>query len=958
MAFLKTNQHGIRALNLEQTLEDLRSKTASDEDLLNILAKIEISAVQLQTVTASRIRRFLQYVPQTGYHFEFIRNNSVFYFLNNGTFAPNEKGRFLLVNDLLTELRKHGEKHVKDTTTPSHLSNDRVLQTVSDFLDDLNNVPELQKVISGRCLIDDGNTVYQTRIREFDDSQIKNIESLITRAEPLRNCRAVAELLEEFYRNVFEIFRLSFTHKNFKTDDDTKLDNVMKLIHCYENHARTNDLETEFQKAIDRAASTLTATCITDIQDIQKSGYEYTKDVSFKISSKSLSAKERSDLRFPILNPSTDLLQYISPRNLLFYPGVVFALVRKTSKENAKIPELHAFNDFCSGISDMLFNQTQETRQHTVSVKNLLDRTKTFYSLGLTPKTTMTYVRMLSLMPTESQDARSELTEAVDNITLLVYNAHLHFLCLARYSNTFLFHHTKRLILEQQRSLLVGHRLFEDMWANVAFNVNRTFAVKYEEDEFIVNTIGLSPAGRDYLYRDATNKWDDIMFSLTQDDISDPLPLPPQRDPTTEEIAKACEMIDNDDAHSYNSLLPLSTYPEFDRILTEKTIIPRFRDLINSSPSDIRAYDDMRLLQLIHVCRLLMPRRIEMYRNLVSFYNLMHYVSHTDIGLVKVLYSVIRNVIQHICEITETSHSFTSDMLEDLAIEAFMNSLDTDIVHAMRKSKSDSEKIIEMYTKHCLVYSLLLNTQVSLFTYTNTIAMYGNDGVILQAPFPEFITRLQKLVSDNAEFEEGLQFISDTDDRIMERLKSMTNDIKRIPTFTDLSFNTRSMTRVSTKLLDAIHNNKVALKSLCADRFRFNRDACEIFNSLISAYYTLHKDRISSNGLQQCVADAAAISDSHTSTGESLQIEDFDQESIAILKKTFEVSNLSNTIPKRRDMTGDTQTSVQHNDFDYNLERYVHSPHVDELRDWYVEKVDKVQAHLAAPLRLLREPRP
>nr|WEG68778.1 tegument protein UL37 [Mastomys natalensis cytomegalovirus 1]WEG68914.1 tegument protein UL37 [Mastomys natalensis cytomegalovirus 1]WEG71142.1 tegument protein UL37 [Mastomys natalensis cytomegalovirus 1] len=954
MALSKNYQHGIRALNLEQTLDDLRSKTTCDEELLNILAKIEISAVQLQTVTAPRIRRFLQYVPEGKYHFEFIHRNSVYYFLNHGTFAPVEKGRFPLAIDLLSELKKHVEKKSKSDTT-SKLTNDRVVQTLSEFLHDVNRLPEIQKMLSSRCLIDDEPTRPQSRVKEFTDSDISAIEKMINTAEPLKNCRAVAELLQELYHAIFETFRTSMTYRNFKRDDDTKLDVVIKIIHSYENHAMTTDSESDFQKAIDRATAVLSEACSTDIYEIQQPGSEYAKDVSFKISSKSLLAKERSDLRFPVLMPSLITLKYISPSSVLFYPGVVFSILKATTQDAGtdQTNELQAFNDFCTTINDILFTQLTETKQKSIHIKDLFSRTKAFYKLGLTPKTTATYIHMLSFRSWHRHAIRPEIAEAVDHITFLTYNAHIHFLCLSQYNNTFLFYHAKRLILEQQRSALTGHKALDDVWANVAFNINHVFSLRYGEDEFLQLVSGLPSASREYLYRDAANKWDDISFSLDQEDISDPLPLPPQRDPTIEEITRACELVDGENTQSYNSLLPLSTYPEFDKILTEITIIPQFNEIINSPPSDIRAHDDVRLLKLIHICRLLMPRRMELYRSFVSLYNLLHYVSHTDIGLVKVLYSVIRAIIGHIRDITDGSYAFTSDMLEDLAIESFMNLLELDIAHALSKVHNDRTKLLKHYLKHSTVCYFLLKCKATLFIKTNIIVLSNKTYVVSKLSLPSFIEKLQKLVSDNTELENGLQFVLDADERIMERLKSFVIDIKEIPTFNDLTFNTRPIRRIYSKVNEAIQTNQTSLRILYSKRFKFNQEACGTFSPLISAYYTLHKDNIDRHGLRQCITNAVALAESRDSS-QYLSPEDFEQDSITVLKKTFTDNNGSDTLIAQREMSGNVQTSVTPLDFNYDKERYDTSYSVPLLRNWYVEKTDKVQQDLITPLRLSR----
>nr|WEG69742.1 tegument protein UL37 [Mastomys natalensis cytomegalovirus 3]WEG70022.1 tegument protein UL37 [Mastomys natalensis cytomegalovirus 3]WEG70162.1 tegument protein UL37 [Mastomys natalensis cytomegalovirus 3]WEG70722.1 tegument protein UL37 [Mastomys natalensis cytomegalovirus 3] len=952
MALSKGPQHATRSLNLEQTLEDLRIKTTSDGDLLNILAKIEISAVQLQTLTVSRIRRFIQHVPESGYHFEFIRKNSVFYLLNHGTFAPVEKGRFPLTQDLMIELKKYVDKSPEDKT--SKLCNDHVIQLTTQFLNDANRIVESHKHITINCLIDDETTRHKTRIKEFEDTDVKIIEKAISSISLLRNCRAIAELLEELHRIVLETFRSSFTYKSFKNTDDTLLDIVIKIIHCSDNHSTTPESETEFNKAIDRATNILANVCTTDIYDIQQPGSEYTKDISFKISSKSLLAKERPDLRFPILIPSMSVLKHISPKNVLFYPGVIFAILREATREQSTsyTDELNSINDFFSAVNDMLFSHVQDTRHRTVTLHELLDRTKTFYQLGLTEKTTTTYIRMISMRSTYRPEIRTEISEAVDHITFLVYNAHMHFLCLARYSNTFLFQHAKRLIMEQQRSLLTGNKSLEDVWANVAFNINRTFAMKYDEDEFLILTSGISPASKEYLYRDAVNKWDDITFSLDQDDITDPLPLPPQQDPSPEDIMRACELITDSEAHSYNSLLPLSTYPEFDRILVQTTIIPQLHDIINAPPSDIRDPDDMRLLKLIHLCRLLIPRRIELYRNLVSLYNLLHYVSQTDIGLVKVIYNVIRNVINNIRDITGDSYAFNSDMLEDMAIDSFMSTIKYDIAHTMTKLMKIKESLIDRYIDHSRTCHILLQSTATIYTNTNTVVITDAKSILFAMPFPEFIARLRKIISNNIELEDELKFVTDSDISLLHRLRAIADEARSIPIFNDLTFSTRPISRLYIKLSDSIQTNQTYLQSLYSDRFGFNRSVCDILSSIISSYQTLQPDRIKQHGLRQCVADAVALIESHKHFVGTISKEEFDQDSITILKKTFETHETHNPSLKRREMTSHIHDGDVVTNFNYNSERYVSTCSPSTIRDWYVEKLDKICEDLTTPLRL------
>ncbi|AWV68141.1 M47 protein [Murid betaherpesvirus 1] len=1025
-AFAKDHHpHVTRALNLEQTLEDLRMKTACDEDLLNILAKIEISAVQLQTVTASRVRRFLQHVPETGYHFEFIRRHPVFYFLNHGTFGPTQKGLLPLAADLVEELRKYAEKSqtagggVGGEDKNSKLSNERVLQTLSEFLEGAARVSDIQQGLLGsdRCLIDEETERPQGRgRREFTDADLKTVEKLVAATQTLRNCRAVAELLEELHHTLFEFFRLSLTTQQLRRDGDTQLDAVVKIIHCHDNHAATPALETDFQKAIDRASAVLAEICTTDIHQIQQPGSEYTRDASFKISSRSLLVKERPDLRFPILTPSVSVLRHISPANVLFYPGVVFAILRtaaragedrrqspggtppqrrrrrlthrlssffdaqdKESKKNEKKSDedeeedeeeeddeggsrqIHAFNDFCVTIADILFTRTQESsRSRLTSVKDVVEKTRAFYRLGLTPKTTATYIRMISLHATYRSAAASrnndDFSEAADHITFLVYNAHLHFLCLSRYSNTFLFYHAKRLILEQQRSLLTGNRSLEDVWANVAFNINRLFALRYDEEEFAQLTLGASPAGREYLYRDAANKWDDIAFTLDQEDLTDPLPLPPQEDPTPEDIARACELVDAQDAHSYNSLLPLSTYPEFDKTLTEKIIIPRIEAIVNAMPAEIRAHDDMRLLKLIHICRLLMPRRLELYRNLVSLYNLLHYVSQTDLGLVKVLYGVIRNVVQHLGDITGDSYAFNSELLEDLAIESFLHALEGDITEALTRWAADRRRLAERFAEHCATCHSLTKSVASLYTNTHSVVLTGRNEIVTMVALPDFTETLRKIAADNAELEEGLRFLSNTGALVAERLRSLTEETRSIPTFTDLTFSTRAITKLYARLSETLQTNQATLESLCAERLRFNRAACDSFSSLAAACRTMDADRIRSRGLRRCVADALTLMEGHRTPHSPPKRQELDQESISVLKNLFDPHRGREKAPapplRRRNMSGRPRDASA--DFRYETERYVPTKSPSDLREWYVEKKEKVQQDLTNPLRLAR----
>lgn len=957
-----TTGNGIRALNLEHTLEDLRTRPTSDEDLLNILAKIEISAVQLQTLTASRVRRFLQHVPETGYHFDFIRRYPAFYFLNHGTFAPVDRGRFPLAVELMSELKKHGEKspHVKKG---DRLSNERVLHTLTEFLNDVNRISEIQKLIQGRCLIDDEPTRPQNRIREFNESDLKHIEKAITTSYPLRNCRAVAELLEELYFMIFEAFRTSFTARSLHRNEDTPLDTVLKCIHCAENHTRSTESETDFQKAIERASDSLSELSTTDIYDMQQPGSEFTKSASFKISSRSLTAKDRPDMRFPILVPSTDLLRHAAPRNIFFYPGAVFGILRAAAREYQEpLRELTAFNDFCSSINEILFVQNPDSRHRTANIRDILERTRTFYFLGLTPTTSATYVRMLTTKWSPFHGIRSELNEAIDHITFLVYNAHIHFLCLTRYSNTFLFHHARRLILEQQRSLLTGNKMLEDVCSNATFNITRTFGIRYDEDEFNMTAANVPPSGREYLYRDAVNKWDDVNFTLDHEDITDTAHIPPPHDPTPEEIARACELADEDiSSSSYTSLLPLSTYPQFDRILTQKIVLPSFHMIINLHPYEIRTAEDTRLLRIIHICRLLMPRRLGLYRNLVSLQNLLQYVSRTDLGLVKVLYGVIRSIILYLHDITGESYAMHSEMLEELTVESFIDVIETEVIHSLREANTEREKIADKFRIHCLACYHLLRSRATLYTETNTVLLTSRHNIIVRVPLPVFLHRAQKIITDNAELEEAIRLLSDTDDRILDRLKSLAIDAKSIVTCTNLTFNTRSVSRLHAKIRDAVNTTKTTFTMLCLDRFPFNRETCGVLASLVSAFQTMDSRRLEERGTRQCVADAVALLESHDSSQPAAPGDEFDSDSITILKNIFAADDIPAAVPRQRQMGGldtdriDDETEGRDGTvLDYDRERYVPATSLTGLKDWYVEKIETVQNDLTRPLRLSR----
>uniref|UniRef100_A0AAU7E0A0 Tegument protein UL37 n=1 Tax=Lemniscomys rat herpesvirus TaxID=3141920 RepID=A0AAU7E0A0_9VIRU len=963
-----------RAVRLDALIDDVRSGSSIEEDrLLGTLAKMEVTCVQLRDVTASKIRQLLHLIPNRGSHFGFIHKYTIFYLLNHGTFGSTES-RFSEIVDRLDELQKYADRNAIRTDV---LLDDRtVVDTVRAFV---TEAIAIQRSARHAAPVPSTHaTVEEDRPREL----AARVENCLTRTRNVINCRAVAELIEELYSSIFTWFNNTFVRELLRADGDGFLDNLLKIFYIYKYHIRTDDLHRLFSEIAIKHESELTPYLVTDLLEIQRTDSEHVRDLSFSIFTRSLSLDPHSSLTFPLLSCRWTTWNALAVENSFFHPGLIRGLLRLTDEErdswtidhrSAFDKNLRRFNDFCARLIEELFMPTNgESRTRQVPLNEILDRARRLYTLGLNPTTSKTYVKMICSNPrTAEEKSYGELSESEEHITLIIYNAYLFFTCLSRYNPTFLFHGEKRLLLEQQKSLLVGSQSrLETTWYNVTVNVNRFFHAWYGEQDFDGLTSGLTDPEKEYVYRDLTHKWGELLFPFAS--RAENLPQPHATTTTKDEIVEECVIArTSPDYHSYRTLVPLSTHREFVTLFAQHFVRPDFVEILGQTSRELRELDT--LLRLTSACRILLPRQTDLRRSLVSLYNFHTYATETDIGWFKVICRLVNEVSSYLAAISGDRITAKSKLLEDLARRAFATTLDTTIAQSVRDAIGTHRTLLEGCLEHAKRCRAISECSCVLAFDPHRVIFVLNKQPILSVTMSTFVDSCIRLVDADAGFDTRLRNARRELDRLLARVEGILIEIRSVRESSETRFETSGLTRTFRKIEGTI-TDAAKLFSVTADRCRASTDelisAAKRIRGVVDV---LRTNSLRQRGIRDCVIEATGLIASSTTSRRPAKVPEHDDGSISSASTprllTEPVSSDGRKIiDLLKDVFGDDDTqdsrqnrvpmSAQYDKGRINAysdifeERYIILDDVSQLKDWYVASKTQTETDITTPLRV------
>nr|WRQ19885.1 MAG: protein m47 [Herpesviridae sp.] len=947
-----------RWINLDTVIDELRSNSPHNENnVLGTLAKLEIASVYLHDITAPKIRQLMRYIPdhKTHHHLEFIHKHTVYYLLNHTTFGSTDDGRFFKVITFLDELQKYVDRTNVSATTVA-LNDNTLLNNVRTFVNEILSFKHLKRF----TVLEHSTKTIADKRREF----IPSVERSLINVKDVINCRIIAELIEELYSSVFIWFNNTFLYEFIRNERDGFLETLLKISYIYRYHTHIEDLNRTFSELATRHENEISQYFLTDLTEIQRIGSEYVRELSFALFTKSLLSEDHASLSFPLLSGKLYIWNVISVENSFFHPGLIYYILTYNEAEYVSTPAdrratvietLRRFNDFCIALVDELFTPTPETAKiHKASLTDILNLTQRLFCLGLNATTTKTYIKMICSNTRHLDDKltiHEDLSTAEDYIILILLNAHVFFTCLSHYNPTFIFHRRLKIILEQQRSILIGQKShLETTWHNVVSNINRYFYVWYDETDFISATSDLTDLEKDDIYRDIINKWGDLLFTLTTNHV---ISFASVQSTTvkTDDLIEACVAAEKSrDYHSYQSLIPFSTHPEFTILFVRHFVIPEFSKTLKNDYLALREHNI--LLRLTSACRTLMARQTHLCRFLISFYTFNTYLSEPDIGVLKIVYKLTHDILAQLSNISGDNISVPAKFLDDLARRSFKHTLDTSIANTAETMFRSHQLVINGYLEHTRRCHAISCCQCILTFDPHRVHFTIKKQILLSMPMPSFVTSCKAIVEKDTEFDITFNVMQKELQRLLLRAKDVLNEITTLKDSPHIRFDIKHLTKVFKKIGTQISELDTLLSSTVNRCKNSNRAIVSGFQKVIDVVDVLRTSNLHLS-IKNCVIDATGLVASSQTPNDSLPnaFDGNDRDIIDLLKDTFEQQNGPDRVTKTRipmSATHDEDHISAYLDIFEN--RYAVSEDTSQIDNWYVSSKPQTESDIATPL--------
>nr|AAB19783.1 RF1 [Human betaherpesvirus 6A] len=290
----------------------------------------------------------------------------------------------------------------------------------------------------------------------------------------------------------------------------------------------------------------------------------YQKTFSLKIFSKNLTAQDNGLYIYPLLKTDLSILDFLGTENILFHRGLIYHILHQKTIPQERENDLNKINQFFATV----IQQVIETKSSCLpaSLSQLLDTIFHFNRIGLNMETCRTYIEILS-NHMATPDTQPIINTFTINLTHIVFTAHVFFICMENFSPTFIFYNRKKLILEQQRAILIIERNdYSTLWKQISDHIDCLFNVSLSESFFKEYTKGGNEDQKQFLYKNLFEKWGNVFFPFTYSVSTSNNST--AHHITTLELRDICkEVYQSDSPDAYESLLPYSTHPSFKTLL-------------------------------------------------------------------------------------------------------------------------------------------------------------------------------------------------------------------------------------------------------------------------------------------------------------------------------------------------------------------------------------------------------
>ncbi|QQL09687.1 Ba76 [Baboon cytomegalovirus] len=946
-----------RTVDFQTFLGELKQNSTDNQAVLNILSHIEIGAVDVETVTSTKIQQFLQLLPQEGYHFPFIRQNAVYYLLSHTTLRT-ARDPLTATEDFHKELQKYVRRD--NVNSACDILNNQA--TLSSFKTFIEKVRELQTSFNtnqflAATLPDRKNKKSQRNISDNGTQYLvrnvfTRIEDITEKTRPYSNCRLVAELLDILYHTTLQwASALMQYHAFANPNTDHELDTILKMNYFYKHYKSVNnDLNSEFQTFVTSEKRTLGAFMVSDADGDQQIGAEHIKDISFKVFNANLNDRDTAGLAFPILLTSLSVLNHMGVENIFFHPGLIFRLLSEESPLSASdIHHLDLVSQMCTHMTNDFF---RTATSKSMKLRDLMTRIHTFTALGLNRETSRLYAQMALLQPSRTTPKQGgELWfEIRQQLLIMIYNTYVFFMCLWVYSPTFLFVHRRKMILEQQKSTLIGSRHeLQFIWDNVTSNVQQDFNVLFSEDEFNVCTKGTTEAEKDYLYRDLITKWGDILFVLKPQLLIPDAQSPPLEDVTTADVIKRCAMINlSETSVPYESLLPLIHHPNFLDTFMNLVIVPEFLQILTIPYKQFMTIGSPRMLRLIHACRLLAPDQMALYNKLVSLYNLITFVSEIDAGVFRTVYSLtleISAILENLCG---EPVSPELDLLVELMAQSLSHNLETTVNPLLEEVMQNNSASIANYLEHTHLCYCFAHTTGQLSQDMSTVELSLQSKPIAKIPMTQFLELTKTLIAKDQRLTDNLQRIEERLQHINQRMKQIKEDFTQLNEYSKTHPLAMEIVKSIKKTTRVLKNLEQRLLAILEQAKKSNKLIVNSLKRVAKTCTALSNGNIQDHGIRYCIAEARGLLRTH-------------QGMAAIPQSALEHIPSNAESKLRAFLRGFRQASVEHSPLqmstltdsqqqipipDVLTNRYQPSNQTNDLLNWYITSKDQAQTDI------------
>ncbi|AAK57095.1 T47 [Tupaiid betaherpesvirus 1] len=925
-----------RVLEFDRLVEELRLRSSNHQSTLDLLARLEIGAVRMSPASAAKIRQFLQYLPRTGHHFTFIHRYTAYYLLSHATLKSADRSRLEAGRDLVRELRKHAERPVpkpplwppaQQPETPGTpevevtLTDEAVLTTAETFLEALERLRRTFGEVKAlrdtwpATAADEGSAAGSappTTPRTQPTKTSKKSKSTPPPPPPsdlrdngviglrrqvlaqldhaneevrmLLNCRSVAEILHELCQLALAWFHNTLQYEHYAAAEDTLLDRLLHMIFFYTHFKGCNGhLPEAFADLLRDHPNACQAFCVPDLDAHQQPGAEYVRDASYKIFSGRLSGSDDARFVFPLVSPRPDVLRHLTVTRLFLHPGLVYRLLNPTATDlREHRADLQLALDFCERVSDTLFiSSSSGSKPKRATLRSLTERVAELVTLGLSAPSSAQYaqlaiMRSWALPPAAAAGVAptDELAaELAQQLILIIYNSYMFYTCLESFNPTFLFQNKKRLLLEQQRAVLVGpHEHLRLIWQNVLLNLNRFFHVWFSEEEFRVQCYGLSAAERQYLYRDLNNKWGDLLFSppvatTTTSDAPGAVPdagaaAPADLQPA--DILQSCVAVREATAAAtegrrvaaYDTLSPMTVHPDFPEIFADAVALPEFQAVLQMSSAVFRETGHARLLELIYACQVLLPRQPLLYHQLVALYNLLYFVRDLDLGTFKTIHQLAVSTYTILSSLARQPPSRSVPLLCDLTKQSLLLNVRRTMNPVLDDLLRHHARTIQAYVEQTRSCHAVAACEAYVQYAPPRVALFVRGRAVGALSLGEFLDACQAFVDSTGGLHDRLELLHGNLEQMRRRTQHLIEDLHAIHEYADDRGVFRDIRNASRQLLQRVATVEARFAATVQAARRSNEIVLSSLRRILATFQSLDTPQLSAQGVAECLAEA------------------------------------------------------------------------------------------------------